>query len=312
MPSRHLPYRHLLYQAVFTVAIVAVAGSALPAVGADASQLEANPLYKSLLSQGFAWGTQVVTLPEPTVADGLTAEQQTKALETLADANRPLDQLVRDSVVAPFVLKLTNVEQDGQPTTVRRIDLWYVAYGDFAKLSQKGFLQNLFDSSGRKDPNLPEKSGELTAEDLAKRMIKVSPETDSFLENFGYGTFGLFDKVLISSTHQSISTKTAESYVVASKVDARFNADADYPNQWQPLEREPSGKYKIGDAQPYSGGALYIKATQLKAPEGAILIEYHQVFDEPKGWFGGANLLRSKLPILAQEEIRTFRRKLKS
>ena len=34
------------------------------------------------------------------------------------------------------------------------------------------------------------------------------------------------------------------------------------------------------------------------------------LFDEPVGWFNGANLLRSKLPIVVQEGVRKFRPQL--
>jgi hypothetical protein len=44
---------------------------------------------------------------------------------------------------------------------------------------------------------------------------------------------------------------------------------------------------------------------------GAMLIEYHSVFEQPSGWFGGRDRLRSKLPLAVQDEVRTFRRKLK-
>ena len=36
----------------------------------------------------------------------------------------------------------------------------------------------------------------------------------------------------------------------------------------------------------------------------------HAVFDEPAGWFNGANLFRSKLPILLQDKVRSVRRRL--
>ena len=48
----------------------------------------------------------------------------------------------------------------------------------------------------------------------------------------------------------------------------------------------------------------------LKEPANAILVEFHQVFVEPKKWFDGANLLRSKLPLVIQPEVRAFRREL--
>jgi hypothetical protein len=65
----------------------------------------------------------------------------------------------------------------------------------------------------------------------------------------------------------------------------------------------------IGPARPYIGAAWYSKATKLQQPQGAVLFEYHIVFDEPEGWFNGANLLRSKLPLLVQDGVRKFRRR---
>jgi hypothetical protein len=53
-----------------------------------------------------------------------------------------------------------------------------------------------------------------------------------------------------------------------------------------------------------------VKVTRLVEPAGALFVEYHLVFVEPRAWFGGANLLRSKVPILAQSEVRAFRREL--
>ena len=50
--------------------------------------------------------------------------------------------------------------------------------------------------------------------------------------------------------------------------------------------------------------------TPLAEPAGAILVECHGVFEEPQGWFQGAPLLRSKLPMLVQEQVRGFRGKL--
>jgi hypothetical protein len=34
------------------------------------------------------------------------------------------------------------------------------------------------------------------------------------------------------------------------------------------------------------------------------------VFDEPQGWFQGANYLGSKLPLVARNSVTSFRRKL--
>jgi hypothetical protein len=53
-----------------------------------------------------------------------------------------------------------------------------------------------------------------------------------------------------------------------------------------------------------------VKITRLAEPAGSLFVEYHVAFAEPQGWFQGANLLRSKLPIAAQDSVRKFRRTL--
>ena len=43
----------------------------------------------------------------------------------------------------------------------------------------------------------------------------------------------------------------------------------------------------MGKPEPYSGGAaFYAKVTRLIKPENAIFVEFHQVFYEPRAWFG--------------------------
>ncbi|HEV3004528.1 MAG TPA: hypothetical protein VGX78_08695, partial [Pirellulales bacterium] len=94
------------------------------------------------------------------------------------------------------------------------------------------------------------------------------------------------------------------------RVDSHFDDDPDYPNQWQPLVRNDAGKLSAQEARSYSGAAFYVKVTKLAEPAGSLLIEHHQVFSEPQGWFRGTKVLTSKLQILAQDSVREFRRRL--
>ena len=95
----------------------------------------------------------------------------------------------------------------------------------------------------------------------------------------------------------------------AGRIDPRFDKDASLTNQWQSLGRDSLGQLKAGPPQPYRAAGWYLKVTRLHEPAGANLVEYHVAFDEPHTWFDGANLLRSKLPLVAQDAIRRFRRK---
>ena len=84
------------------------------------------------------------------------------------------------------------------------------------------------------------------------------------------------------------------------------------PNCWHSISIDDAGRRQIGPPQPYAGLGSYVKATRLAEPAGAVFIEYHVVYAEPQGWFHGANLLRSKLPIVAQDLVRRLRRKMAS
>jgi hypothetical protein len=51
-----------------------------------------------------------------------------------------------------------------------------------------------------------------------------------------------------------------------------------------------------------------MKLTRLREPAGAVFVEGHVIFAEPKGWFDGENVLRSKLPLGVQNQVRALRR----
>jgi hypothetical protein len=98
--------------------------------------------------------------------------------------------------------------------------------------------------------------------------------------------------------------------VVAISIDPRFNADAQFPNSWRGITRGTGRSLQLGEVQPYQAAGGYMKASRLVQPSGALLIEYHLAFEEPQGWFNGSNLLRSKLPLLCQDGVRKFRRRM--
>jgi len=120
----------------------------------------------------------------------------------------------------------------------------------------------------------------------------------------------LLDRVQVRATTRSIKTRSADSLLVASILDSRFAADPEFSSGWRPILRDDSGSRQLGAAHAYQGLGSYVKATRLMEPEGALLIEYHVAYAEPAEWFNGANLLRSKLPIVAQTVVRKLRRSL--
>jgi len=277
-----------------------ILGLVLPA--AD-THLEQNPLYRQLVQEGVAIdGKQVPPLAEPVMPDGLDADAQRAAMAEITQGRFPVEEFVRDSVVAPNVLAIGPIEASPGGLRLRTMDLYFVAYGSLETLrSNRDWMDRLF----RKGE---EEAHTLTPQELARRKIEP-PKGAADRTRWVHASASVLDRVLVTVTTETVWSETAESTLAAALADPRFADDADYPNQWAPLELNEDGSREAGAARPYLAMASYWKATQLAEPKGAIFIEYHTVFEQPKGWFGGVDLLRSKLPLAVQTELRTFRRR---
>jgi hypothetical protein len=261
-----------------------------------------NPLFKELLDPGLVVGADVrAKFPTPTLPDGLDAARQKAVIAQLIGADYSFDEFTRKSVVAPQLLKLRDVTPSDPKAPARGVDVWFIAHGDFALTDDEKFLDRLV-NVGRGEG----KGKSLTKEDLAKRKIIVAAE-DEKREGYGLVEFDFLDKVRIRATGRAVWSKSPESVVVAAVVDPRFLNDPEFPNDWRSLAKDGGG-FKVGPQQPWSGAGFYLKITKLADPVGALFIEQHTIFVEPTGWFEGANLLRSKLPPVVQNNVRNMRR----
>lgn len=267
------------------------------------SSAGAGSIYELLLERGVALDdAATLRLPPPSLPDGVAPAAVRQVLQQIADENHPLDQLLRKSVVAPFVLKITD-EKPVAGALPRRVDLWFVAYGDLKLMSDEDFLKG---QAGGNNPN-GDHAAFLTDQELASRQIQ--PERD---ERYLAATVSLFDRVRVSGVMRTQLTRSDQSVIAAGMLDPRFDRDAQFPNVWRSLGRDENGNLQVGPPHAYHSAGWYCKATKLAEPAGAVLVEFHVVFDEPHGWFNGTNLLRSKLPIVVQDGVRKFRRRLES
>jgi hypothetical protein len=273
----------------------------VPAAGEET----ANPLFQQLREQGVAVGAGIkVPLPAPTMADGLDAKAQQAVLKAVAGEDYSLDELLRNSVVAPHILKLRDINPSDPAAPARGVDVWFIAYADLKTVTDKDFLERLRNTNEKEG-----KSHTLSAAELEKRHLAVKA-ADEKHESYGNVVFTFLDRVEISATGHSYWSQTPDSVVYASLLDSHFVHDADFPNQWRAVTRNPDGKTQLGPAHPYDGAGYYVKFTRLAEPKGALFVEAHVVFAEPVKWFDGANLLRSKLPPAVQAQVRSVRREL--
>lgn len=259
-----------------------------------------NPLFKSVLEDGFAVSPKdKVKLPAPTLPDGLDAAKQKAAIMALIADDYKFDQFAEKSVVAPQLLKIRDIKSGDPKLPPRGVDVWFVVYGDLKSLEDDKFLDRIM-NAGRGAGA----AKQLTAADLMQRKITVA---DPKKESLGHLEFDFLDKVRVRATGRVMWTRTADSVVVAGEIDPRFAGDAGFPNEWQSMEKGAGG-VKLGPKTTWAGAAFYIKITKLAEPAGALFCEQHIIFVEPQGWFDGANLLRSKLPIAVQQNVRNMRR----
>jgi hypothetical protein len=270
-----------------------------------------NRILKDLQEQGVVMpGGTRVKLPAPILADGISAEAQRAAIMKVAEPKHSWDDFINESRMAPYALEMESIPVSGSPTPARAIHVAFIAYGDWKTVNSQTFLSGL-----TRRANTKSKEGELSRSavlsdtELTKR--NVHPQHNPNQEDVYFaGTGQLFDRVQLSATWHGMLTRGPESAVLAARIDPRFTNDQEYPNRWRPLSLDDAGNLQVGPAQPYENAAFYGKVTRLAQPAGAMLFEYHIIFDEPEGWFGGANLLRSKLPLVLQDQIRSFRKRL--
>jgi hypothetical protein len=263
-----------------------------------------NEIFQQLTREGVAVGAgRRSKLPAPSMADGLDARAQRAVLESVAGSDYTVDELVRDSVVAPFVLKFRDAGAADPEAPAYGIDLWFVAHGDFKALTDCSGLA--LRDGGRKQA----RAHVLTEQELTRRKLQERCGPGRH-ERYGHAVLNVFDRLQLNLTLHALTTRHPECLLSAARVDSRFNEDADFPNQWRRLECDDDGRPVPGPAHPYNDGGAFLKVTKLLEPAGGNFVEVHAVLMEPKGWFGGANLLRSKVPLVARSEIRNFRREL--
>ncbi len=267
----------------------------------------ANPVFRALLDEGFPLDDQggKLSFPAPTLRDADDAEAQRAALRQVAGSEAKLGELLRDSVTAPFILKLRD-ETTKEGDLVRRGDLWFVVHADLDAIDPDALSRAGADGKPIEAGNMRFSSRLIDAAALKARDIAAPRpgEGEGEVRSWYVHVQGrLLDRIEVDATSRVTATRSAGSWVVASRTAPEFGFDNDFPNVWRPLDKDVT-------SSAYAGGASYVKISRLKAAPGALLVEAHFAFVEPRAWFRGAPILRSKMGLIAQDRIRRLRREL--
>ena len=283
-------------------------------VAAGGPVVPENVLLNELVEKGVKMPDgQVVCLPAPTMAEGLNEKQQAAVLAAIAPRGK-VQEFLDKSSSAPVSLKLGKIASTGNAgDVIRTANVSFIVYGDWGMLTSDQFSRGILKEgkpNSEKKEGMVSRAGYLKTTDLVVRGLPTRAKPN-VKEYFLYTTFKLFDRVELSTTRFGAATKTPTGVIVAAKVDPRFAKDKQYPNLWSEIIKDAHGEAQLGPSQPYSGAAFYAKVTRLIKPENAIFVEFHQVFYEPRVWFGeDENLMPSELKKIIPFKVKEFRIKL--
>jgi hypothetical protein len=295
-------------ESMFGVAIAMV--MAMMGRGDGAAQLEPeharNPVYVGVLRDGLSAGGATFKLPEPRLRDGMPVDAQRAATRELAGSDQRLDELLRKSVTAPYLIKVHDVKAGD--ATIRVVDLSFVVYADIADVDPAKEAAKT-DEKEVEAGNMVMRTRLLKPEELRTAGIAPPPSPEGMGPSTWYAHIHgrLVDRIEFDVTNQVVLTRTDESMVVASRTDRAFDKPGPFTNGWKSAGAGPKS---TDIPEPYAGGISYTKISRLGFRPGAILVEMHGAFVEPHDWFQGAPILRSKFSVVAQDQIRSLRREL--
>jgi hypothetical protein len=298
--------------ALWIVAVASVVGSLIASPSTARAQAN-NSVLNQLWKHGVPVGQNNRLLPPLTMSDGLNADAQKTVVKGVLKLSKGrqlgYEEFTQNNLNAPYVLVIN------APQNPPSVDLWFVVWGDLKKITAPAFLRKQF----QLDENV--RIDVLKPADLPMGINAPLPPGNAGGEWYAHGVFTLISndkRVRIEGTAHTAETVTNDSGTIAGIVDQRFNDNAKFPNQWQPILRDANGSIlkdakgqpQLGPPVPYDSAGGFIKVTKLVQPAGALFVEYHLVYEEPKGWFNGRDLLRAKLRLKTEEDVRSFRRQV--
>jgi len=262
-----------------------------------------NPIYQAVRTVGLNSEGTVAQLAEPLLRDGMASEDQRASLLKLLESTKALEDFMAPGISAPLKIKLH--DWPGTAGTIRGFDIWFVVH---AKLAEVEFD----DMAGRDQKGASNDTagmhfeGHVLEEDELKRL-KLTPSGK--MDQYSQIECALLDKVEAKLVNRALGTRSDGSLVIATQTVQTLPADDASRNVWRSADRR-GAKTSFGPWQPYSGFVAYTKISRLDFRPGALFVEIHGAFAEPRGWFNGRAILKSKIAIVANDKIRDLRREV--
>ena len=280
----------------------------LLAFGCRCCRGELPQLLEQLVGTGVVMpGNETFAVPPPTLGQGLDAQERRQRLEGLAG---PLGwkRFSRNSVSAPISIELKYLKAASGQRIGHDVHVAFILHTSLDKLKDETLMKELFGEP--EDPEAAEdfESSELTAAQLDELGVTAQPDS-----SYGSIQIPILKRVIVRGVIEAQQQSEEDDRIIfAWRFDPRFSEASTLRNTWTPVNRDDAGKKSLGAQQPYGGTGGYLIVSRLPEVAGACLVESHMVIHEPAEWFSSSNQLRSKMPIMIQESVRSMRRKLSS
>jgi hypothetical protein len=262
----------------------------------------ANDVYQSLLHDGITLAATHVAFPAPLLTDSVTPDAERAILHKLAGSDSAVREFLRNAVTAPQILKLRD-EKAADGTIIRVAELYFAVHARLEDIDPGRLGRREEDGKPVEAGNMKLSTRRMSDEALKERGIA---RQDPKLEWYTHTSGTLLDKIEVESTDRARSTQSAASWVFASRTDLRFDGDKQYPNRWKSVGL--GAAKQSGSPNKFDGGASTTRISRLASSPETLFVECHFAFAEPRAWFDGAPILRSKISIVAQDQIRRLRR----
>ena len=244
-----------------------------------------------------------VTVPLPAAKIDFDRDQDAAALGPLAGAI-DWERFTADSVSAPVAIAIEPFPADG-PRLGHRVHTAFTLHAPLERMRTDETLRRSLDAGD--DPQ-GSQARPLTVEELVEAGIAEPVESDRpvFLDLL------LLNRVRVRGVVRATATEHPDGLEVAWEFDPRFAEHPRWQPTWARLEETDLGTRVEGTPQPYGGSGGVVAVRRLATTDGPdlLVVESRMVIGEPEAWFQASNLLRSKIPIITQDGVRTLRRRL--
>lgn len=277
---------------------------------------------------------QKVPLPEPDFVsiDGQPVSQSDAKTALKSIAGRHGDRFTRDSVVAPISVRTESIKDEDGDRIGHFIDVAFVVHQTIEEIRKSEALEE-FQSDAQSNKTIEIAGDDSDGNDFEKNQTRALTDDemasfgvtlDDESESLGFLQLPILSKIVVRGVARARRSVWSEDDVNAPVIltwimDSRFSAESagagqsladSIANHWRAIERSATGVKSLGEASPYAGLGGYVAITPVPGIPEASMVQMRFVLHEPQEWFGGRNLLRSKLPILVQDRVRSLRREL--